>query len=222
VIRWAAVEPSTLELRHEGGEDQLAAASTIKLFVASAFWRSGLDPAEEAAVPPTGSAGVAEHLSGRSTLGDLAFLALAVSDNAATNVLLERLGLEAVSREIRRLGLERTAVRRPMMSEGPENVTCAADLALGLARLATDSVWPPLGRALAAGAETTSILQAYLPAGVTLYPKYGELETVRHEVVLLERNGRRLSVAACSSPPAQPHELALRIAEIWRDGSNSG
>jgi beta-lactamase class A len=218
VILWAAVDPATGELRHGGGDEQLPAASTIKLFVVSAFWRSGLDPHEAVAVPPAGSAGVAEHLEGRPTLGDLAFLSLAVSDNAATNVLLERIGFDAVGAEVARLGLERTLVRRAMMTPGPENLTTAADLARGLAALAADEVWPRLEPALAAAAETASIVPAYLPPEVeAAYPKSGELDSVRHEVALLGGGGRRLAVAVCSAPPAPPHELAVRIATIWRN-----
>lgn len=215
MIRWAAVDATTGKLASEGGEEQLPAASTIKVFVASAFWRSGLDPHEQAAVAPAGGAGVAEYLEGRLTLGDLAFLSLAVSDNAATNVLLDRIGFEMVNAEIRRLGLARTVVRRPMMSAGPENQTCAADLARGLAALAAEPEWPQLARALAAGAETSSILPAYLPLEVRAYPKSGQLDAVRHEVALFERGDRRLAVAVLSSPPATPHEVAQKAAQLW-------
>jgi beta-lactamase class A len=218
VIRRAAVDLASGETRHEHGEDEVAAASTIKLFVVSAFWRSTLDPREPVDVPPAGSAGVAEHLEARPTLGDLAFLALAVSDNAATNVLLERVGFDAVREEVTRLGLQRTVVRRPMMTAGPENLTTACDLARGLAALARDGgVWPRLAPALAAAAETASILPAYLGPGVgALYPKSGELDTVRHEVALVEGGGRRVAVAVCSVPPAPPHELALAVDALWR------
>ena len=82
------------------------AASTIKLFVASAFWRSELDPAERAVVEATPWS-VADRLTGPVTLADCALLMLAFSDNAATNVLLARLGFDAVNREAERLGAER-------------------------------------------------------------------------------------------------------------------
>ena len=51
MIRWAACDPDSGSSAGEGADEQLPAASTIKLFVASAFWRSALDPAERAQVP---------------------------------------------------------------------------------------------------------------------------------------------------------------------------
>ena len=46
MITWAVSDG-----REEGGDRVVPAASTIKLFVASAFWRSGLDPAEPVEAP---------------------------------------------------------------------------------------------------------------------------------------------------------------------------
>jgi len=212
-ISWAWVDPATGEEAHEDGERVVPAASTIKLFVASAFWRSDLDPGEPVErVPPAGSAGVAEYLSpdARLTLGDLALLMLAVSDNAATNVLLDRLGFEAVAAELERLGLERTAVRRRMMTAGPENETCALDLARGLAGVLGE---PRITAALELALD--SQLRYHLPADVRVGAKTGELDTVFHEVAVLDDGDRRLVTAVCSSPPARPDEVSAVGAACW-------
>ena len=131
---------------------------------------------------------------------------LAVSDNAATTVLIERLGFDAVNAEIARLGLERTELRRRMMADGPENVTSAADLARGLATLA-DHV--EIRRALAVGAETASILPADLPE-LAVFPKSGEREDVRHEA------RRRRAV----EPSCAPARACVWVARIWRNATN--
>src|SRR5437899_12962931 len=110
MIRWAACDPDSGSSAGEGADEQLPAASTIKLFVDSAFWHSTLDPDELLEkVPPAGSAGLAEYLSpsARLTLGDLALAVLALSDDSASNVLIDRIGFEAVNDEIARLGHER-------------------------------------------------------------------------------------------------------------------
>jgi hypothetical protein len=203
VITWAASDG-----REEGGDRVVPAASTIKIFVASAFWRSALDPAERVAVPPAAWS-VADRLSGPLTLADCALLMLAFSDNAATNVLLERLGFDAVNEEARRLGAEQTEVRRLLMSEGPENVTCARDLARGLAGIEEARVLSAL--ALAQGSE----LQFRL-AGREVIVKTGEIwPRVYHEVALVDR---KLAVAVCSEPAALPSEVATRAE--WVIGSS--
>jgi beta-lactamase class A len=213
VISWAWVDPATGEEAHQEGERVLPAASTIKLFVASAFWRSDLDPEEPvAAVPPAGSAGVAEYLSpaARLTLGDLALLMVAVSDNAATNVLLDRLGFDAVNAEIARLGLEHTVLRRKMMAPGPENETCALDLARGLARI-LDAAFVRAHLELALDSQ----LRYHLPPDVRVAAKTGELESVFHEAALLYDGKRELVTAVCTSPPRRPDEVSVVGAGFW-------
>jgi hypothetical protein len=197
VIMWA-----TSDGRDEGGERVVPAASTIKIFVASAFWRSGTDPDEPVAVAETPWS-VADRLRGPVTLGDCALLMLAFSDNAATNVLLERLGFEAVNAEAARLGAERTEVRRLMMGQGAENVTCALDLARGMAALDEQRVVDAL--AVAHDSELPFRL-----VGHDVVVKTGEIwPRVYHEVALVDR---RVAVAVCSEPAVLPGEAAA-VAE---------
>lgn len=204
MITWAASDG-----REEGGDRVVPAASTIKLFVASAFWRSGLDPAEVVQAPPVPWS-VADRLAS-VTLGDCAMLALAFSDNAATNVLLERLGFDAVNEEAERLGCARTEVRRPMMTDGPENLTTARDLALGLAAIDDDRVLDAL--ALAHDSELPLRL-----AGRDVRVKTGELwPRVYHEVALVDR---RTAAAVCSEPAALPGEVAAVAASLFRVDSS--
>jgi beta-lactamase class A len=204
VITWA-----TSDGREEGGERVVPAASTIKLFVASAFWRSGLDPSERVSAEPAGWS-VADALSS-VTLGDCALLAVAFSDNAATNVLLARLGLEVVNEEVARLGCERTEVRRPMLTDGPENVTCARDLARGLAAIEEERVLDALSRAH--DSELPLLLE-----GRDVRVKTGELwPRVYHEVALVDR---ALAVAVCSAPAALPGEVAAVAGSLIRGNSS--
>jgi beta-lactamase class A len=188
-----------------------AAGSTIKLFVYSAFRRSSLDPNEAVPLARVGGSGVAEYLQTPLALADLAFLMLAVSDNAGTNVLLERLGFDAVAEEIERLGLRDTRVARLMMTNGPENETTPLDLAHGLARLLDEPFAADMLEALGVAADAESFLPHLLP-GVNVAAKSGELDTVRHEVAYIEQGRRRLVTAVCSSPPATPDVLARTAA----------
>ena len=195
MITWA-----TSDGREEGGDRVVPAASTIKLFIASAFWRSGLDPEEQVEVPAVPWS-VADVLSS-VTLGDCALLSVAFSDNAATNVLLERLGFDTVNEEAARLGCEQTQVRRLMMSDGPQNLTCARDLARGLAAIEDERVLDALARAH--DSDLPMLLE-----GREVRVKTGEIwPDVYHEVALVDR---AVAVAVCSQPAALPGEVA-RVA----------
>ena len=204
MITWA-----TSDGREEGGDRVVPAASTIKLFIVSAFWRSGLDPAERVDVPVVPWS-VADALAS-VTLGDCALLALAFSDNAATNVLLERLGFDAVNEEAARLGCEHTEVRRLMMSDGPQNLTCARDLARGLAAIEDERILDALARA------HDSELPFLLP-GRDVRVKTGEIwPDVYHEVALVDRT---VAVAVCSQPAALPSEVAAVAGSLFRGNSS--
>lgn len=102
----------------------VSAASVIKIVVAVAFARavvSGrLDPRERVEVPAelrlggSGTAGFAD--SPLVSLRDLALLMMTVSDNAATDVIYGRVGLDAIGEVLADLRLARTHVRSDMTS----------------------------------------------------------------------------------------------------------
>lgn len=202
-LSWA-----TSDGRAHDGVRVVPAASTIKIFVASAFWRSGLDPREPVSVQPTPWS-LSDRLDAALTLGDLAFLMLAVSDNAATNAILDRLGFDGVNAELERLGLRSTVVRRRMIDDGPENLTCAGDLAAGLARVADEE--PRILQALQCARD--SLLPFLLP-GMPVAVKTGELENAYHEVAYVGTAPDGVAVAVCSSPPALPDKVARTAAGL--------
>src|ERR1035438_1278133 len=68
------------------------------------------------------------------TLRDLATMMVAVSDNSATNVLIDRVGMENVNSFLNAQGLHNTRLRRKMMdlkaaTEGRENVSSPNEMA---------------------------------------------------------------------------------------------
>ena len=211
MLTWAAIDLATRAVQHEHGETVLPAASTIKLFIYAAFRRSQLEPDEAVGSTETGGSGVAEYLQTPLTLSDHAFLMLAVSDNASTNILLDRLGFDAVAGEIERLGLENTRVRRKMMTAGPENETTALDLANGLTRLLDEPFADDMLEAMRVAADAESFLPHLLP-DATIAAKSGELDSVRHEVAYIKQPERRFVTAVCSSPPETPDVLARTAA----------
>lgn len=67
------------------------------------------------------------------TLRDLATMVVAVSDNSATNVLIDRLGMDRVNALMDSLGLTHTRLRRKMMdlkaaAEGRENISTPREM----------------------------------------------------------------------------------------------
>ena len=68
------------------------------------------------------------------TLRDVATMMVAVSDNSATNVLIDRVGMDNVNALMTSLGLKHTLLRRKMMDlkaagEGRENVSTPKEMA---------------------------------------------------------------------------------------------
>jgi beta-lactamase class A len=90
-----------------------------------------------------GGSGVIRHFAdGTSELSlrDLAILMVVLSDNAATNILIDELGLESVNRTLRGLGLTETVLQRKMMdtqasAAGRENLSTPAEATALMARI---------------------------------------------------------------------------------------
>ena len=140
----------------------------------------------------------------RVTLRDVATMMIAVSDNAATNVLIDRLGMENVNAMLDSLGLTRMRLRRKMMdlkaaSEGRENVatphefvTLLSDLYEGkvLNKEMTDDFFKMLST------HKDSWIPRNLPEGLKIADKPGSLEGVRNDsgVVFVENRPYAISI----------------------------
>lgn len=120
---------ATYELRADA---PVPTASTIKLpIMVELFaqaeegkldWNQKLELTDQAKV--SGS-GVLTELSGGDLLPirDLMHLMIVVSDNTATNLILDRIGGNAVNQRMAQLGLTQTAVMRKIMQTKPESFT---------------------------------------------------------------------------------------------------
>ena len=223
--------------RHErDAHVPLPAASTIKVLVSAALWSAAcagrIDPgrrvrAGDAPVPGGGGLLESMHPETELTLAELDLLMLAVSDNAATNAVIDAVGMEAVNDLAAALGLEHTRLRRRMMDvaaaeRGEDNTTCAADMVSLLCALARADGIPILAcrRVLAAMAQShhTDIVPRYLPAAASrvVSSKQGELAAVRHDVALVDEGDRRIAIAVLSAPAAAADGLARSAALAYR------
>ncbi len=138
------------------------------------------------------------------TLRDVATMMVAVSDNAATNVLIDRVGMENVNAMLDSLGLTHMRLRRKMMdvkaaSEGRENVatphefvTLLADLYQGkvLNKEMTDDFFKMLST------HKDSWIPRELPDNLKIADKPGALEGVRNDsgIVFVENRPYAISI----------------------------
>ena len=120
---------------------------------------------------------------------DLATIMVAVSDNSATNVLIDRLGMDNVVRLTESLGLAHTQLRRKMMdlqaaAQGRENISTPREM-MGLleqiyrGKLVEPPMLDDFFNVLATHKD--SWIPRDLPADLKIANKPGELEGVRND-----------------------------------------
>jgi beta-lactamase class A len=125
----------------------------------------------------------------RLTLRDLATMMVAVSDNSATNVLIDRVGMENVNAMLDSLGLTHTRLRRKMMDldaakQGRENISTPREMMTLLASLSRGKVLSRESQAdffTMLSTNKDSWIPRDLPAGLKIADKPGSLEAVRND-----------------------------------------
>jgi beta-lactamase class A len=148
----------------------------------------------------------------RLPLGEVLTLMIALSDNDATNAVLDLVGTEVVGELLRKVPTRHTRLERRLMDfaaieRGLQNETCAADLveivvALREGRL-LDGPRSETALAIMRTQQFREGLPAYLPEDVSVASKTGELFGVRVEVALLERGPRWVAVAVAATDLAK-------------------
>lgn len=197
-------------------------ASSIKLAVLYELYRQAeagridLDETTRPPLPRVGGGGVLQELGDRVTLTwrDLAVLMMGWSDNEATNVLIQRLGMDAINKRLDDdLELEGTRLRRKMMDvdaarAGRENVGTPGDM-----RRLVETVYAGRGlsparakdiRAVAAVPKDSPFRGPLPSEGLAILDKPGELEGVR-------------CVTAVVDLPDRPYSISINTTFLRRD-----
>ena len=201
-------------------DEEFPQASSIKLAILYELYRradaGGIDLAEAAPVggERAGGDGILKLLgpSVRLSWRDAAVLMMSLSDNAATNLLIDRLGMDAINGAVEGLGLSRTRLRRRMMDldaaqRGNENVSTPREmLALVTALREGRGLSPALARDLrsVASVDKDSDFREPLPATLSVLDKPGDLDGVR-------------CVTAVVELPRRPYAVTVMTTYLRRD-----
>lgn len=134
----------------------------------------------------------------RVTLRDLATMMVAVSDNSATNVLIEKVGMQNVNAMLDSLGLSQTRLRRKMMDleaakQGRENISTPREMmqlldAIYHGKVLNKESTADFFKILSTG--KASFIPRDLPPELKVANKPGELEAVRNDSGIVFVEGR--------------------------------
>jgi len=158
----------------------------------------------------------------RITLRDLATMMVAVSDNSATNVLIDRVGMENVNALMDSLGLPHTRLRRKMMDlkaagEGRENISTPGEMMALLEDLYRGRVLNPEMTAdffKVLSTHKQSFIPRDLPEGVKIANKPGELEGVRNDSGVVFVENRPYVICVMTTYLRQERDGEEAITEI--------
>ena len=174
-----------------------------------------------------GGSGVLLHFAeggSQLSLHDLSILMIALSDNTATNLLIERLGMDRINQTIVDLGLPGIKLQRKMidlaaMARGAENIATPREAARLLELLAQGKV---INTEVSAAVLKTlripksSPIPRLLPASTTVANKPGGLEGVACDWGLIEIPNRPFAIAVMTTYNGESAGADEAIARISR------
>jgi beta-lactamase class A len=174
-----------------------------------------------------GGSGILNHFADGSSaisLGDLAVLMIQLSDNSATNIIIERIGMANVNATLAHLGFERTKLQRVMMDQEAqradrENLSSPAEMALLLERLVQGKLLDAKHTAAAVEIlkyEKETPLRAGLPAGVALADKPGSMPGVRCDSGVVFLRNRPYVIAVMTTFTKDERAAEHTISELSR------
>jgi beta-lactamase class A len=232
VVGYAALDLTSGEEIGRLEAQAFPTASTIKLAILYELFRQADEGRVtlDAAAPldrshVVGGDGVLKSL-GTPTLSlrDHAVLMITLSDNTATNVLIDRLGMATVTKRMQSLGLVSTHLRRKMMdgaaaARGDENVASPRDIVRLLRALHRGDGLAPESKAGALGileAGRSGWLRRGVPPDVDVLNKLGTLEGVRVDAAIVRAKNRPYALAVMTTYLKNEGEGERAIADLSR------
>ncbi|MGI8672088.1 MAG: serine hydrolase [Luteitalea sp.] len=211
-------------------DEPFPTASTIKIGILYELFRQGDDGMlvldEPLPLPDrsrVGGAGVLPRLhSPVISLRDHAQLMIMLSDNTATNVLIDAVGRDRVNARMRALGATGYRLQRKMMdvdaaARGEENLASPNDLLVVLDALRTGRGLQPASRDAALAmlrAPGSTALRRGVATGVPVAGKSGDLDGVRAEIAWVDVPARPYLIAVMGTLLADEPDAEQAITEM--------
>ena len=181
------------------GDKKVLSASMIKLLILAELMKkifenkfSLSDTVMMANFMKIGGDGVLKELNSghHFTLKELTTLMIIVSDNQATNILIDFLGMENINLLGKELGLKESFLGRKMMDtearkNGYDNYTCADDISLLLKLIYQEKLINKEASQLMLGIllrqQQGERLQRYFPSDIKIAHKCGDLDNLEND-----------------------------------------
>jgi beta-lactamase class A len=217
VLGVAIVDLTTGQKYFLHADEVLPTASSIKIAILAELYRQAqqgkikLDDLytlqSSDLVSGSGIAGALTPGVTRLTIRDVAALMISVSDNSATNIIIDRVGMENVNALLDSLGLTHTRLRRKMMdvkaaAEGRENIATPREMVQLLENLyrgkvlnkqMTDDFFALLS------VHKESYIPRELPEDLRIANKPGELEGVRNDSGIVFTGNRPFAISVMTT-----------------------
>lgn len=189
-----------------------------------------------------GGTGIINNLSPGSnfTWNDLMMLMVVVSDNTATNLIIDLLGIDHINSFFQKTGLKNTTLERKMfdidaIKLGKNNYTTAKDMGFLLALLARGEYFDSRVANSVLNVMIRQICATKLPALIPALPYYeagpfsmnvpdgrvivanktGELPGIQHDIGVFKLpNGQRYVIAMLTSDLIDSQEGVVAIAKV--------
>lgn len=135
------------------------------------------------------------------TIEDIAKLMIILSDNVATNILIDKLGMEAINETSQLLGLKDTKLERKMMdadakARGLDNYSTAADVARILELYVTSDLLSKESRNkmidIMKRQQCNNKFPRFLPEDYQLAHKTGDLPGIEHDAAIFDFTNRKV------------------------------
>lgn len=224
-----AVDLETGNYAEVNGNNAIAAASTIKVPILIAFLQdveAGKIKWDEKLTLKSGfrasGSGILRHrkVGSEFTAGDVATRMITISDNTATNMVIDRLGgIEALNRRFQEWGLSATKLQNPLPDVKGTNTSSPKELAVLMARVMRSELLSAASRdrmiEIMHQTENDNLLPKGIGEGAKIAHKTGNIGSMLADVGIVNLpSGKRYVIAVMVQRPRRDVRAQKIIQQI--------